>query len=299
MAPFFPHSCSFSQRPLWLLILDKVLTDAWTWSGPLNGFELTERGGVNDVSLWAGEDRRHSSSASEEKDTVRPWVGTLYGMTNHNLKAWRVISKAFIINRDSFIRISREEGKCHDVIIRVRSVTSKNDAIVFFELRYSLCKQIFMLQLVISMLTTAPQWACAVFNTANHITCFICIKSVCVCNTSVRNGENNWRKWLGVQSQEMGSLLSHSPMWEWFSPALPHLYGTEVVLGDAKEKTWGMMWKETRMRVVKILPISSVKFGTFDSNFSRLSVDAGCVMFVCMCMSVCIFTKAVSPAVSQ
>lgn len=45
------------------------------------------------------ENKRHSYSASEEKDTECSRMGTLYGMTDYNSKeVWGIISKAFIIN---------------------------------------------------------------------------------------------------------------------------------------------------------------------------------------------------------
>lgn len=47
------------------------------------------------------ENKRHSHSASEEKDTECPRVDTLHGMTDYNSKeVWGIISKAFIINSE-------------------------------------------------------------------------------------------------------------------------------------------------------------------------------------------------------
>lgn len=72
------HSYSvlcFGAATMWCLIMVTVLGDAvWNLLGVSN--LPTEWEGVILPTYRAGKDRRHSSGASEGKDTVHPWVGT-------------------------------------------------------------------------------------------------------------------------------------------------------------------------------------------------------------------------------
>lgn len=60
--------------------------------------------------VYGQGEQKAQLSASEEKDTECPQVGTVYGMTDYNSKeVWGVISKAFIINSEWFEESQEKE----------------------------------------------------------------------------------------------------------------------------------------------------------------------------------------------